>query len=133
MLINWYINHVDNKLLEVSSQIVEKSHTAETAKECLLLCISQFISCNDYWYLHSVAPQCSTHFWSVEHVHRKLPKFTMTQKVYFHVPKCAFNPDHIWDQKWNYVDPLIRNVFLEPEVHVLISRALAFLNVSLLF
>ena len=26
-------------------------------------------------------------------------------KVFFHAPKCAFNPDPIWDQKWNYMDP----------------------------
>ena len=29
----------------------------------------------------------------------------MTQKVYFHAPKCTFNPDPFWDQKWNYLDP----------------------------
>ena len=28
----------------------------------------------------------------------------MTQKVYFHAPKCTFNPNLIWDQKWNYMD-----------------------------
>ena len=29
----------------------------------------------------------------------------MPQKVYFHAPKSTFNPDPIWDQKWNYMDP----------------------------
>ena len=27
----------------------------------------------------------------------------MTYKVYFHAPRCTFNPDPIWDQKWNYM------------------------------
>ena len=31
----------------------------------------------------------------------------MTYKVYFHAPKCTFNPDPIWDQKWNYMDPCV--------------------------
>ena len=35
-----------------------------------------------------------------------LPKFTMTQRVYFHAStKCTFNPDTIWDQKRNFMDP----------------------------
>ena len=29
----------------------------------------------------------------------------MTYKVYFHATECTFNPDRIWDQKWNYMDP----------------------------
>ena len=32
-----------------------------------------------------------------------LPKFTMTQK-------CTFNPNPIWDQKWNYLDPCVRHI-----------------------
>jgi len=36
---------------------------------------------------------------------KNLPNFTMTQKVYFHAPKCTFNLHPIWDQKWNYMDP----------------------------
>ena len=39
------------------------------------------------------------------HVHKNQSKCTMTYKVYFHAPKCTFNPDPIWDQKWNYMDP----------------------------
>ena len=37
------------------------------------------------------------------HVHKNLSKFTMTYKMYFHAPKCTFNPDPIWDQKWSTV------------------------------
>ena len=29
----------------------------------------------------------------------------MTQNVYFHATKYTFNPDPVWDQKWNYLDP----------------------------
>ena len=36
---------------------------------------------------------------------KNLPKFTMTQKVYLHATKYTFNPDPVWDQKWNYMDP----------------------------
>ena len=39
---------------------------------------------------------------------QNLPKFTMTQKAYFHALKCTFNPNPIWDQKWNYMDPYYR-------------------------
>ena len=30
----------------------------------------------------------------------------MTQKLYFHVPKCTSNPGPIYDQKWNYMDKI---------------------------
>ena len=33
-----------------------------------------------------------------------LPKFTMKQKMYIYALKCTFNPDPIWDQKWNYMN-----------------------------
>ena len=36
---------------------------------------------------------------------QKFPEFTMTRRVEFHAPKCTFNPDPIWDKKWNYLDP----------------------------
>ena len=36
---------------------------------------------------------------------KNFPNFTLTLKVYFHAPKCTFNPDPIWDQNWNFMDP----------------------------
>ena len=77
-----------------------------TARECLFFCISWFISNINYLNLQLLKnPKCSTYFWSVVHVHTKnLPKLTMTQKVYFYAPKWTFNPDSIWDEKWNYMD-----------------------------
>ena len=35
---------------------------------------------------------------------KTLTKFTMTQKAYFHAPKCTSKSDHIWDRNWNYMD-----------------------------
>ena len=42
------------------------------------------------------------HIFKVKFTYTKknFPKFTLTQKVYFH-----FNPDLIENQKWNYMDP----------------------------
>ena len=36
----------------------------------------------------------------------------MTYEVYFHAPKCTFNtePDPIWDQKWNDMDPCMKHI-----------------------
>jgi len=91
----------------------KKFHTAE----CLLQGsvyfsvyhnLSLTLNTNIYIFLHL---KCSTHFWSVVHIHKNLSKFKMTYEVYFHAPKCIFNPDPIWcaiwDQKWNYMDPWI--------------------------
>ena len=39
---------------------------------------------------------------------KTMPKFTMTQEVYFHTPKCTFDLDPIWHKKWNY-KPLLPN------------------------
>ena len=50
-----------------------------------------------YWH-----PICSTHFWCAVHVHKQLAKVHNDTD---HAPKCTFNPDPIWDQKWNYMDP----------------------------
>ena len=53
-------------------------------------------------------PKCSTHLWSVVLVQKKyLPKFTISQEVYFHTSKCTFHPDLIWHQKWKYMDPCL--------------------------
>ena len=34
-----------------------------------------------------------------------LPKFTMSEKVFFHAAKCTINPNPSLNEKWNYMDP----------------------------
>ena len=78
--------------------------------ECLLLILLVFIFLYIkiyillYWLLIFRIfnyPKCSTHLWSVVLVQKKyLPKFTISQEVYFHTSKCTFHPDLIWHQKW---------------------------------
>ena len=50
-------------------------------------------------------PPNAVHISIVYYTYTKKPTFTMTQRMYFHAPKCTFNSDPIWDQKWNCMDP----------------------------
>ena len=49
---------------------------------------------------------------------KTMPKFTMTQKVYFHTPKCTFVLDPIWHQKWNYMNPCFQTLQVLPSYSV---------------
>ena len=53
---------------------------------------------------------------------KKLPKFTITQKVYFHDPKCTFNADPVWDQKWKYNKKRCNEIFKQSRMTSLVSR-----------